>query len=1087
MSNSQFINFHHLHEAANSVETIQAILSDAYGIQLTKWRKSGNSYHVQGIDGLNIFSNNGNFFIKDFSGATIGSDATTNAFGLVKLAYNLTGKDAAEKLSKFTGKSLEYVEGNTAPQERTPPTQSFILPNTGEYKNYFESVEYCDFSTEYGKSVFEYCANKTKANESFIRQFYRPITATTKDGNRTEYNANKLAFAVIEGQQAKIFRPYLKSKKYDKLPLKMGKNWLFGFSNLPLQCEYIFLLGGENDTVSFNSAFNSFGWYAVTKGGEGYKYEPQLITLLQAKCKAVFSLFDNDKTGGANMEKQAKEHGLQSIDLATYINDPSVFQGCNFDEYCTNLTVNDVCDFIHHLGSNTLKNVIKAEIRTKKIESVLPYRPTFASVWKTELLQYLGDIPSEYNLLKEYITTGKKLVLSSPTGTGKTTAFLNQIANDSNFLIKLGIERIVYFVHTNSIGEQQAKAYKIPFLTSLFKENNDEINQSKVIAATYDQAHKIPSHWFNNTLFICDEIHTLISEFSYRAATMRNGLELLKSSKYFVGITATPNREFIKRLGLSYCVSSYKDNSKAQKLDFKPILIKKGSAKDLLKDILLRRNKSKKTVVIHNNFNELKAFETILKQEFNQDAVTLISSKYDEYHKENQEYESLKNTGEVSAKTEFILTTKFLETGVNFEFEAEIFCIYPESTASLLQGVARPRFDRKTGINSVVTCFVYLKTEANKEAVQMRFKAFLEGKGYNVPSETETHLSDLKTAFENAENVCKVWNNEQYTTTEDERKKNANSFGVFFNEKTRLWDVDELAILSKAESNLQGILKKDIVSFFAEIQAFNENANIQDIDILTLKKDEDVREAHAEVKAEKEQNILTIAGKLSNYSTKNDVLLLAYAQSHTKTLKDNIKNILQYSPTKPELQAVKNRLPNTDGGEACAVVSKYLEVLEAANMVQYANRTKPISKHDIDTNFVSIIQDFDLIKGRLIRLSERLLHDRGVKDRRGIDSYYNGKISNAIRKQVFEVTTKNHHKKTCLNKRQMINIFNTALRSVYLDMNIKKAPSEKNFDIVRQTFLELFNIETKRTKNGFVYKIGDEITAKNALSVSKIC
>jgi hypothetical protein len=213
MKNAQFqsINFHHLHEAANSVETLQAILSDAYGIQLTKWRKSGNSYHVQGIDGLNIFFNNGNYFVKDYSGATIGSDATTNAFGLVKLAYNLTGKEAAEKLSKFTGKNLEYVEGNTPTHhETTPPKASFELPNTGEYKTHFEPVEYCDFSSEYGKAVYLYIKNKTNADESFIRQFYKPIIATTKDGKKTVYDANRLAFAVIEGQQSKIFRPYLK-------------------------------------------------------------------------------------------------------------------------------------------------------------------------------------------------------------------------------------------------------------------------------------------------------------------------------------------------------------------------------------------------------------------------------------------------------------------------------------------------------------------------------------------------------------------------------------------------------------------------------------------------------------------------------------------------------------------------------------------------------------------------------------------------------------------------------------------------------------------------------------------------------------
>jgi Type III restriction enzyme, res subunit len=1096
MSNYLSINFDHLHEAANNVETLQAILSDAYGIQLSKWRKSGNSYHVQGVHGLNIYSKDSNFFVKDFSGATIGSDAVTNAFGLVKLAYGLTGKEAAEKLTKFTGKNLEYVEGYR-PQtaDSTPPTQSFTLPNTGESKKYYDSVEYCDFSSDYGKAVLAYCINKTKADEPFIKQFYRPIIATTKDQKRTVYDANRLAFAVIEGQQSKIFRPYLKSIKSDKLPLSMGKNWLFGFSNLPLQCEYIFLLGGENDTISFNCAFNRFGWYALTKGGEGYGYDPQLIKLLKARCKAVFSLFDNDYTGRENMEKNTKKHGLQGIDLATYINDPLVFQDCNFDEFNINLTVNDVCDFVHYLGTETLKKVIKAEIRTKKAESVLSYRPAFSSVWKAETDTYLGNLPSEYILLKEYILQGKKVVIKSQTGTGKTTFFLEKLPKDTDFLNKNGIERIVYLTHTNSIGEQQAKKQGIPFLTSLYKENSDEINHSKVIAATFDQAHKIPQYWLNNTLFVCDEIHTLQSEYGYRQKTMRDVLDLLKRSKYFIGISATPSLEFIKQFNLDYCIANYTDNSKAQKINLHITGINKGSAKDLLNDISSKRDNSKKTVIFHDNITELQAFESEIKRIYGENSVSVISSKKDEYYTKNIEYQSLNNTGKVSDETKFILTTKFLETGVNFDFEAEIFCIYPESTNSLLQGVARPRFDRTTGVNSLINCFVYVslidKSKSEIEAIKTRFEAFSEGKGYDVPSEALTHLSDLKTAFGNAETISQACNLLKVVgDNETAQRQASHNFNVFFNEKSKLYEVDELGILSKAETNLQGILKKDVISFLGEIQAFNENVAIQGFKIIDLKKDKGLRNTFENIKIDREQKVLTISQNLSDTTTQNDVLLVAYSESHTKTSKTEIEKLLQYIPNKIDIEAAKNRLKphfvGIDGGEVCEVTAKYLGILEAAKGVQYANGIRPISKQDVDNNLIDIIQDYDLTQRRLIRLADRLGYERGEKEFKNVLNFNSGKISYEIRKRVFEATTKNHRKNPFLNKAQMTTIYNDAQRSVYLENGSKKAPTEKNFNTIRQTFLELFNVETKRTKAGFIYKIGNEITAKNAIVVSKI-
>jgi hypothetical protein len=167
------------------------------------------------------------------------------------------------------------------------------------------------------------------------------------------------------------------------------------------------------------------------------------------------------------------------------------------------------------------------------------------------------------------------------------------------------------------------------------------------------------------------------------------------------------------------------------------------------------------------------------------------------------------------------------------------------------------------------------------------------------------------------------------------------------------------------------------------------------------------------------------------------------------------------------------------------VTTKYLDILEAAKGVKYANGIRPISKQDIDSNFSSIIQDYNLIRGRLIRLGNRLLFDTNEKDRQGMNRDFEGRKSNEIRKRVFEMKAKNQKngKDTLLNKIQMITIYNNMIRAVYLEIGSKKPPLEKDFSTIRQTFLELFYIETKRTKTGYIYKFGSEITAKNVLQI----
>lgn len=158
----------------------------------------------------------------------------------------------------------------------------------------------------------------------------------------------------------------------------------------------------------------------------------------------------------------------------------------------------------------------------------------------------------------------QKLILQSSTGSGKTYLILHRWANDLAFFEKMGIKRIVYLCPTKSLGQQQAHKHKIPFLSSLQKVNASELAESKVIAATFDQAKKIPKEWRTTSLFVVDEFHTLTSEFDYRAETMRRLLSLIKSAKYVLGITATPNLSLVKHLNYGLSIAEFEKKEKAQ-------------------------------------------------------------------------------------------------------------------------------------------------------------------------------------------------------------------------------------------------------------------------------------------------------------------------------------------------------------------------------------------------------------------------------------------------------------------------------------------------------------------------------------------
>ena len=312
--------------AANSPDVLKRILSHSCGVSIGSWRRSGAGYYTTAHRGLKIRRVNGNWVVNDYSNATLGDDKGRRAKSLLFHLYNLrTTKEAAEKLAVLTGVQVENTEGYASWQSKhvlSSKALDFYYPNTNAtgvvLKTYFDKVEYGNWDTPYGQFVLHYIRNKTKADFAAIKANYRPIIRTSQTERVQNYSEHQFAYAVIEGQNVRIFRPYLKSIGIDKMPLQDIGNYLFGFSNLPdnkNQCKVLFIVGGEHDCTAFNSAYNRYGWYAMTQGSETRNLNPELIKLLRKRCLRLVTFFDNDNAGNKGMEKQAREYGLLGIDL----------------------------------------------------------------------------------------------------------------------------------------------------------------------------------------------------------------------------------------------------------------------------------------------------------------------------------------------------------------------------------------------------------------------------------------------------------------------------------------------------------------------------------------------------------------------------------------------------------------------------------------------------------------------------------------------------------------------------------------------------------------------------------------------------
>lgn len=589
--------FDQVSEVANNLETLKLILSDVYGVSYTGWSNGNHKDH----DGLKIKKLSGTWMVTDFSGSTIGDSDARGAYALAKKAYNLSEKkDVFEKLQKLTNTTAINFASSENTYQRAAPAK--VIGTT--IKKSYKEIVYGSFDSEYGKVIENYLSKKLSTLElAYAKRHIKPILTLNKFGKIIHFTRQNFAYSVFEGDTIKIFSPNDTSKEIHKTFLQSVRtndklDYLFGLSDVPARCRYIFLVEGENDCMAFNSHFNGLGWYAVTVGGAKMEVRKELINELKKRCDTVFCLYDNDKAGEEGTTKIEKEHGIKGIKIGKYVNHKYEYPTHNFSEDGINKTLNDVCDCIGSIGSDDLQSKIDTEISLllEVKAAPAPGEPTASQpaassqqkinnvIWercvarvnaaaKKHLLDNNIDIEKElqtsdciikiaqkYGFIPQLDTQKSIEILEAKEGERLTDVLIRHNKTFEfgyKYIVGTGFGKSYTASHkegkkviatpTQNLAQQYQKYGATAYYQNNKKKENISDFTASPYASVYQLSEKLNAHEYN---LVHDESHNFTASTSFMKEPLNLAASEISKYKSYTQLTATDLYNFDQRLDL---------------------------------------------------------------------------------------------------------------------------------------------------------------------------------------------------------------------------------------------------------------------------------------------------------------------------------------------------------------------------------------------------------------------------------------------------------------------------------------------------------------------------------------------------------
>lgn len=322
-------------------------------------------------------------------------------------------------------------------------------------------------------------------------------------------------------------------------------------------------------------------------------------------------------------------------------------------------------------------------------------------------------IPTESITVKEYLTVEEakdliqrkqRLLVDSPTGSGKTSSFINAFKKlDSETRCtyeKLKVEEGLLTTHghfyifaapTIPLTEQIAKEHDTPCIIGGMKDFRSEIDHlatmgKRIFVATYDKTADIIrclTHWYDEGKIdeyfqftvVVDEIHKFTEAYNYRFAAIDQLKSLAEMTVSFIGLSGTS--EDVLKDSFDQLIKVDTGNNASPCLDYRVYTYEKRKDADVMLIHLIRGLlQETKVMLFINSKKRIKRIRDILRKEGIKTQVVTSDCK------QSPTYLNIVENGTIAEDIQVVISTSVLADGVSIKNDLNWSCLVVSDMAS---------------------------------------------------------------------------------------------------------------------------------------------------------------------------------------------------------------------------------------------------------------------------------------------------------------------------------------------------------------------------------------------------------------------